>query len=120
MKNTVDPRLCDTLKEGILTYFNGETMSTIMLRLRGQPGMERYDLLIDEQMAIGWDSLLQGKFSKQWKILQKAYYVTIRKLRNPILYARIQRRKKEKRIKTKTNWSRGKIKQKNSMHFFNQ
>ena len=31
-------------------------------------GMERYDLLINEQFLIGWDNLLRGKFTKQWKI----------------------------------------------------
>jgi hypothetical protein len=36
-----------------------------MLRIRGQEGYERYDLLIDEQTVIGWDNLLGGKFSKQ-------------------------------------------------------
>jgi hypothetical protein len=46
-------------------------------------------------MVIGWDNLLRGKFSKQWKIQQKAY-VNRRKLQNPLLYARVQRKKKQK------------------------
>jgi hypothetical protein len=100
MRTTVDPRLCDILQEGIMTYFRGETTTTNMLRLRGQEGMERYDLLIDEQTVIGWDNLLRGKFTKQWKIQQKAYTVR-RKLKNPLLYARIQRRKKRKADKEK-------------------
>jgi hypothetical protein len=57
--------------------------------------MDRYNLLIDQQMVIGWDNLLRGKFSKQWKIQQKAYTVR-RKLKNLLLYARIQRQKKRK------------------------
>jgi hypothetical protein len=65
MINHIDPRLCDKLQEGILTYFNGESVSTAMIRIRGQKGYERYGLLIDEQMVIGWDNLLHGKFSKQ-------------------------------------------------------
>jgi hypothetical protein len=71
-----------------------------MLRIRGQEGMDRYNLLIDQQTVIGWDNLLRGKLSKQWKIQQKAYIVR-RKLNNPILYARLQRRKKRKADKEK-------------------
>jgi len=76
-----------------MAYFKGESVSTTMLRIRGQEGYEQYDLLMDEQTVIGWDNLLRGKFSKQWKIQQKAY-VTRRKLRNPVLYEQIRRRKK--------------------------
>jgi hypothetical protein len=71
-----------------------------MLRIRGQEGFERYDLLINEQTVIGWDNLLRGKFSKQWKIQQKAH-VTRRKLRNPFLYKKTQRRKARKLTKNK-------------------
>ena len=62
-----------------MTYFNGESVSTAMLRLRGQEDVDkkqtfkRYTLLIDEQVVIGWDNLLRGKFSKQWKIQQKKH-----------------------------------------------
>jgi hypothetical protein len=93
MRTTVDPRLCDILQERIMTYFKGGSTTTNMLRLRGQEGMERYNLLIEQQTVIGWDNLLRGKFSQQWKIQQKEYTVR-RKLKNPLLYARIQRRKK--------------------------
>jgi hypothetical protein len=65
MRTTVDPKICDILQEGIMTYFNGESVTTTMLRLRGQEGMDRYSLLIDQQTVIGWDNLLRGKFSKQ-------------------------------------------------------
>jgi hypothetical protein len=68
MRNCIDPRMCDILQEGLLTYFKGESVTTAMLRIRGQEGYERYDLLIDEQTVIGWDNLLRGKISKQWKI----------------------------------------------------
>ena len=60
-----------------MTYFGRESVSAVMLRIRGQPNMERYNLL-------GWDNLLRGKFSKQWKML------------DPRLYARVQRNKKRK------------------------
>jgi hypothetical protein len=93
LRNVVDPVLCDILKEGLLAYFLGGCMTNTMLRIRGQEGMERYDLLIDEQLLIGWDNLLRGKFTKQWKIQQKSYMVR-KRLKNPLLYARRQRKKK--------------------------
>jgi hypothetical protein len=80
--NMVNPKLCDILREGLMTYFNGESVSTVILRLRGQENMDkRYRLLIDEQVVIGWDYVLRGKFSKQWRIQQKAY-TTRRKLKH--------------------------------------
>jgi hypothetical protein len=100
MRNCIYPRLCDILQEGLLTYFNGESVTNAMLRLRGQEGYENYDLLIDEQTVIGWDNLLRGKFSKQWKIQQKAY-TTRRKLRNPFLYKKTWRRKAREFAKNK-------------------
>jgi hypothetical protein len=92
MRNCIDPRLCDILHKGLLTYFNGESVSKAMMRIRGLEGYKRYDLLIDEQTVIGWDNLLGRKFSKQWKIMQKAYK-TRRKLRNPFFNEKTQRRK---------------------------
>jgi hypothetical protein len=71
-----------------------------MLRIRGQEGYGRYDLLIVEQTVIGWDNLLRGKFSKQWKIQQKEY-MTRRKLRNPFLYEKTRRRKARNLAKNK-------------------
>ena len=47
-----------------MAYFLGECMTDTMLRKRGQKGMKRYDLLIDEQLLIGWDNLLQGNNRK--------------------------------------------------------
>jgi hypothetical protein len=93
MQNCIDPRLCDILQEGLLTYFNRESVTTTMLRIRGQEGYERYDLLIGKQTAIGWDNLLRGKFSKQWKIQQKEY-VTRRKLKNPFLYEKTKTKRR--------------------------
>jgi hypothetical protein len=100
MRQQIDPRLCDILQEGLSSYFKGESTTNAMLRLRGQEGMERYSLLIDEQIVIGWDNILRGKFSRQWKIQQKSYIVR-RKLQNPLLYAITQRRKKRKADKQK-------------------
>jgi transposase len=71
-----------------------------MLRIRGQEGYERYDLLIDKQTVIGCDNLIRGKFSKQWKIQQKAY-TTRRKLSNPFLYKKTQKRKVRELAKNK-------------------
>ena len=86
-----------------MTYFNGESVSTNMLRIQGQPdNMERYyNLIIDEQVVVGWDNLLRGKFSKQWKIQQKAY-INRRKLKHPRKHARVQRNKKRKAARDKT------------------
>jgi hypothetical protein len=114
MRTTVDPRLCDILQEGLTAYFKGESTTNAMLRIRGQEGMERYSLLIDQQTVIGWDNILRGKFSQQWKIQQKAYIVR-RKLRNPFLYAKIQRKKKRKAEKEKDN---NKTKRKNKTEVF--
>jgi hypothetical protein len=114
MRNHVDPRLCDILQEGLTAYFKGESTTNAMLRIRGQEGMERYSLLIDEQIVIGWDNLLRGKFTKQWKIQQKAYK-TRRRLKDPILYDRIQRKKKRKAEKEKDN---NKTKRKNRTEAF--
>ena len=55
-----------------MAYFLGECMTNTMLRIRGQKGMNKYNLLVDEQLLIGWDNLLRGKFTKQWNIQQKA------------------------------------------------
>jgi hypothetical protein len=66
-----------------------------MLRIRGKKGMENYSLLIDEQRVIGWDNLLRGKFSKQWRIQKKSIYEqdTIKRSSNA--------RKKTKKQETK-------------------
>jgi hypothetical protein len=68
--------------------------------------MERYQLLLDEQVVIVWDNLLRGNFSKQWKLQQKASYINRTKLRRPRLYARVQRNKKRKAATDKTNSKR--------------
>jgi hypothetical protein len=117
MRTTVDPRLCDILQEGLTAYFKGESTTNAMLRIRGQEGMERYSLLIDQQTVIGWDNILRGKFSQQWKIQQKAYIVR-RKLKNPFLYAKIQRKKKRKADKEKANDKNKTKKKKNKTEAF--
>jgi hypothetical protein len=116
MRNHIDPRLCDILQEGLTAYFKGESTTNAMLRIRGQEDMERYSLLIDEQIVIGWDNLLRGKFTKQWKIQQKAY-LTRRRLKDPIMYDRIQRKKKRKAEKDKEN-DNNKTKRKNKTEAF--
>ena len=77
-----------------MTYSNGESVSAAMLRIRGQPNMIRYNILIDEEVVIGWDNLMGGKLSKQWKIQQKAY-LNRRKRQDPRAYARVQRNNKQ-------------------------
>jgi ribonuclease HI len=118
LRNTVDPVLCDILKEGLTSYFMGECTTTTMLRIRGQEWMNRYSLLIDEQLVIGWDNLLRGKFSKQWKIQQKSY-ITRRRLKNPALHARKLRKKKREQEKSKSKENNnGKMKKKNKTEAF--
>jgi hypothetical protein len=123
LRNRVDPVLCDILQEGLMSYFLGENMTNTMLRIRGQAGMGRYDLLIDEQLLIGWDNLIRGKFSKQWKIQQKAY-MTRKRLRNPALYAKKQRQKKREEEKRQRNekhkGKKKKIAQTEAFHSFFQ
>jgi hypothetical protein len=116
MRNRIDPRLCDILQEGILNYSNGESISTAMIRIRGQKGYKRYDLLRDEQTVIGWDNLFRGKFSKQWEIQQKAY-VTRRKLSNPFLYDKSQRREKQEEAKKGRNTKKTKKKKNKTEDF---
>jgi hypothetical protein len=117
MRNHIDPRLCDILQEGLLTYFKGESVTNAMLRIRGQKGYEIYKLLIGEQTVIGRDNLLRGKFSKEWKIQQKVY-VTRRKLRNPFLYEKTQRRKARELAKNKNKNKNTNKKKKNKTEDF--
>jgi hypothetical protein len=114
LRKEADNNLCDILQEGIMAYLLGECMTNAMLRIQGQKGMERYDLLIDEQLLIGWDNLLRGKFTKQWRIQQKAY-MNRRRLRDPPLHARKLRKKKRDEEK---NTSKYKRKQKNKTEAF--
>ena len=37
---------------------------------------QEYHLLLAEQEVIGWDNLLRGKFSKEWRRLQREYEAT--------------------------------------------
>ena len=75
-----------------------------MLRIRGMKDMGIYKNLRDEQIVIGWDNLLRGKFSKEWRKQQKAYK-TRQRLQDPVEYDRIKRKKKgrKRKIRTKTN-----------------
>ena len=79
-------------------------MTYTMLRIRGMKDMGIYKNLRDEQIVIGWDNLLRGKFSKEWRKQQKAYK-TRQRLQDPVEYDRIKRKKKgrKRKIRTKTN-----------------
>jgi hypothetical protein len=101
-------------KLDIIFYFI--LSSTTMIRIRGQEAYDIYDLLIDDQTVIGWDNLLRGRFSKQWKIQQKAY-TTRQKLRNPFLYEKTRRRKAQKLAKNKNKNTKNK-KRKNKTEDF--
>jgi hypothetical protein len=117
MRTRVDPKMCDILQETLLAYFTGQPIMNTILRIRGQEGYERYDLLIEEQTIIGWDNLLRGKFSKQWKLNQKAY-ITRRKLSDPFLYEKAQRNKK--RAEDKKNNKKKKKNKTEDFHGFFQ
>ncbi|OEU17035.1 hypothetical protein FRACYDRAFT_239636 [Fragilariopsis cylindrus CCMP1102] len=89
-----------------------------MFRIRGKKGMGRYKNLIDEQSVIGWDNLLRGKFSKEWRIQQKAYKTRLR-LVDPIEYDKIQRMKKrEQEQQTEPNNNKTTKKSKNRTEEF--
>jgi hypothetical protein len=92
-----------------------------MLRIRGKKGVENYSLPIDEQLVIGWDNLLRGKFSKQWRIQQKAYTNRIR-LKDPAMHARKQSNRIQKRRhrRPSTKVRRRKTRQKSSILSSNQ
>ncbi|OEU19127.1 hypothetical protein FRACYDRAFT_237419 [Fragilariopsis cylindrus CCMP1102] len=89
-------------QEGLTAYFKGECMSNTMFRIRGGKDMGRYKTLIDEQSVIGWDNLLRGKFSKEWRIQQKVYKTRLR-LVDPIEYDRIKRKKQRKQEQQNEN-----------------
>ena len=78
-------------------------MTNTMLRIRGQNEMKRYQLLIDKQLLIGWDNLLQGKFTKQWRIYQKAYVNRVR-LKHPRIHAEKVRNRKRDEGKNKSKY----------------
>jgi hypothetical protein len=102
-----------------MAYFLGECMTNTVLRIRGQKGMDRYDLLIDEQLLIGWDNLLRGKFTKQWKIQQKAYR-TRQRLRDPLLYARKLRKKRRDEEKNRSKYKGKQTNKTEAFHSFFQ
>jgi hypothetical protein len=96
MRDHVDPRMCDILQEGLLSCFKGDSVTNAMLRIRGQEGYERYDLLIDEQTVIGWDNLLRGKFSETMENRTKSLHGK-KKAQQPFLI-RKDAKKKSARI----------------------
>jgi hypothetical protein len=82
-------------------------------------GMERYDLLIDEQLLIGWDNLLRGKFTKQWKIQHRAF-MNRKRLRDPALHAQKLRKKKRDEEKHKSKYKGKKKNKTEAFHSFFQ
>jgi hypothetical protein len=61
MRNRFNPRLCDILQEGLLTYFNGESVPAAMIRIRGKEGYESYDGTI----YYGESFQNNGKYNKK-------------------------------------------------------
>ena len=85
----MDLKLLNLLLDGISNYVKGETYLLIhtfqviehlvtkennnninLYVTKYEKVYEEYHLPLAEQDSIGWDNLLCGKFSKQWRIYQ--------------------------------------------------
>jgi exonuclease III len=62
----LDPVLIDILREGLLRFFQDEILDP-------DPYPLRYQRLLKQQRFIGWNNLLRGKFSEEWKYLQEQH-----------------------------------------------
>jgi hypothetical protein len=61
-----DPLLLDILQEGLLHFFRDE-------KIDSTPYPLRYQQLLTQQLAIGWNHFVRGKFSEEWRYLQQQY-----------------------------------------------
>ena len=83
-------------------------------RYRPNTDLSSFSSLINEQHTIGWDNLLRGKISKQWRQLQRQYEIKRRterkqrevrlrlkfgKVTNPYDDDKVKKEKKKKREK---------------------
>jgi hypothetical protein len=62
----LDPVLLDILQEGLLRFFRDE-------KIDHTPYPPRYQKLLKQQLAIGWNQFVRGKFSEEWRYLQQQY-----------------------------------------------
>ena len=95
MKSKIDPGLYFVLYDGVANYINNNEKSSPNNILENATEQQRkrqrdrtntdltsFSLLINEQQAIGWDNLLRGKLSVQWRELQRRYEITQRSEQN--------------------------------------
>jgi hypothetical protein len=61
------PQLIDIMREGLASYLQQLPMD------HNKYNNTPYQLLIEQQSAIGWDNFLRGRLSKEWKRLQMDY-----------------------------------------------
>jgi hypothetical protein len=66
LSSFLDPVLLDILREGLLQFFRAS-------HLDPTDYPHRYQRLLKQQQAIGWNNLLRGKFSEDWRYLQDQY-----------------------------------------------
>ena len=65
----MDPVLHDILWDGLGKYPGGLDQTTY--NKAGLASSGKYFLQLQKnQMEIGWDNLIQGKYSKHWRIIQ--------------------------------------------------
>jgi hypothetical protein len=62
----VDPVLLDIFREGLLRFFGDDHLDPTIYP-------PRYQRLLKQQSAIGWNNLLRGKLSEDWAYLQQQY-----------------------------------------------
>jgi hypothetical protein len=62
----LDPVLLDILREGLLQFFRDSCIDPT-------PYPPRYQRLLKQQHDIGWNNLLRGKFSEDWRYLQEQH-----------------------------------------------
>jgi hypothetical protein len=54
------------LLEGLFRFFRNE-------KIDSRPYPLRYQCLLKQQLAIGWNHFVRGKFSEEWRYLQQQY-----------------------------------------------
>ena len=66
LSSFLDPVLLDILREGLLQFFRASCIDPTDYSQRYQP-------LLTQQKVIGWNNLLRGKFSEEWRYLQEQH-----------------------------------------------
>jgi hypothetical protein len=66
IESFLDPVLIDILRKGLLHYFHSKCINATQYS-------PRYQWLLKQQKAIGWNNFLCSKFSKEWSYLQQQH-----------------------------------------------